>query len=292
MLATALVAPMFAQGQTPEVKATVDYSAWLPAAGDAFFGISLDPFANFMGKMIQAKDQGIVQQTNPVLSLMGGYMITDQLAFRGTIGAIVDYQRDLVNVDDDAAKFANPYSNAQVQDEIKVGQYGASVSAGVEYRIGKGRVQGVFGGGLVYAFQTNTAAYKYGNAITALNQRPTVSNEALYNDNIQPGVFSSMRVINTNVRAGNGKNALFQRVGLYTTAGVECFLAPKIALGFNVNFDLLYKFGQDYCNVYEGYNTWTGKVEQFTNTKGATSFSGVTLGAENIGANLYMHFYL
>ena len=69
------------------------------------------------------------------------------------------------------------------------------------------------------------------------------------------------------------------------------FVAPKIALGMNVNLDLLYKWTNNNCKQYEGYNLLTNKVETFTDLRGVTNYSGVTFNTENIGANIYMAFY-
>ena len=315
MLVAALAMPMFAEKPSIEERANADYSAWLPQAGEFSIGFSVDPFANFIGKMFEnaAPDDytrgnyNIGGQAlgynpnsanflnNPIVSIMGSYMLTDNLAVKANVGVIVNYTRTIYNVDDDAAKFANPFSQDLVNDLKKQGQYGGAFSAGIEYRLGKKRVQGVFGVGAMYVFQTNSLKYQYGNAITALNQNPTVApalgvdGDNVYGHNPVPGVYASTRVIN-NAMSGDHE-AFWHRIGLYTSVGVEWFVAPKIALGMNVNLDLLYKWSTNVCKQYEGYNLLTGKVEQFTDLHGVSNYSGVTFGTENIGANLYLAFY-
>jgi len=317
MLVAALALPMFAEKQSPEEVANADYSGWLPAQGDFFIGFSVDPFANFVGQMFsnggatpdnytRQDDYNIGGQglgynansnwpklTSPVVSIMGGYMLTDNLGIKANIGVIVDYQRTLTNVNDQAALFENPFSRAQVQDEKIQGQYGGSFAAGVEYRIGKKRVQGVFGAGLMYAFQTSSTKYKYGNAITAMNQKPLTADDATaYAFNPEPGAYAAARIINDAASGlGAGNEAFWHRFGLYTTVGVEWFVAPKIALGLNVNLDLLYKWSNNVCKQYEGYNLLSGQVETYTDTRGVANYQGVTFGTENIGANLYMNFF-
>ena len=147
MLAAALAMPMFAEKQTPEERANADYSSWTPKAGDYCIGFSLDPFADFVGQMFNTAGSGSYDGklggkalVNPIVSISGEYMLTDQLGVRANIGFIVDYERTLTNVDDAAAKWENPYSRAQVQDAQRAGQYGGSFSAGVDYRIATYRV--------------------------------------------------------------------------------------------------------------------------------------------------------
>jgi hypothetical protein len=316
MLVAALAMPMFAEKSSIEERANADYSAWLPQAGDFSIGFSVYPFANFIGKMFQNAAPGDYTRgqyniggqglgynqnsagilANPIVSIMGSYMLTDQLGVKFNIGAVIDHTRTIYNVEDDAAKYENPFSHDLVQDVKIAGQYGGSFSAGIEYRLGKKRVQGVFGVGAMYVFQNNKTTYKYGNQITSLNQVPTIAadldaaGDNVYGINVEPGVYAATRLINNAVSPNNGE-AFWHRVGLYTTVGVEWFVAPKIALGMNVNLDLLYKWSNNNCKQYEGYNLLTGQVDKFTDLRDVKNYNGVTFGTENIGANLYLAFY-
>ena len=313
MLVAALATPMFAEKPSIEERANADYSAWLPQAGDFSIGFSVDPFANFIGHMFSdagarpdnvngytRNDFNIGGQTllkAPLVSIMGSYMLTDNLGVKANIGFIIDHERRIYNVEDQAIKFENPLSHELVNDVWIHGEYGGSFSAGVEYRLGKKRVQGVFGAGLVYAFQTSADKYSYGNAITEMNQMPDVAaalwnkeeGKGVYATNPDPGIYAAARL--TNSAMSGDKDAFWHRFGLYTTVGVEWFVAPKIALGLNVNLDLLYKWSSNVCQQYEGYNLLTKQTEVFTDLRNVANYSGVTFGTENIGANLYMAFY-
>ena len=316
ILVAALAMPMFAEKSSIEERANADYSAWLPAAGEFSIGFSVDPFANFIGSMFAGATPDNYTRAqyniggealgynpnsanilvNPIVSIMGTYMLSDQLGVKFNVGAIIDHTRTIYNVEDDAAKFENPFSHDLVQDVKVAGQYGGSFSAGIEYRLGKKRVQGVFGVGAMYVFQTNKTTYSYGNMITSMNQVPTVANalgaagDNVYGTHIDPSVYAATRLIN-DAASGDHGEAFWHRIGLYTTVGVEWFVAPKIALGMNVNLDLLYKWSSNVCRQYEGYNLLTDKVETFTDLRGVTNYNGVTFGTENIGANIYLAFY-
>jgi len=313
LLVAALATPMFAEKMSPEEAANADYSGWLPAQGEFFLGFSVDPFANFIGQMFVGTTPtsytrgaynigGQTLYTAPFVSIMGGYMLTDNLAVKANIGVIVNYTRTIYNVLDDKAYFENSFAREIVNDVKKNGQYGGSFAAGVEYRVGKRRVQGVFGAGLVYAFQTNSTKYSYGNQITALNQIPTTASElgapasalspatGVFVGNPEPGMYAATRLIN-DATSPAGSDIFWHRFGLYTSVGVEWFVAPKIALGLNVNLDLLYKWSNNVCKQYEGYNLLTGEVDTYTDIRNISNYSGVTFGTENIGANIYLNFF-
>ena len=240
--------------------------------------------------------------TSPVVSIMGSYMLSDNLGVKANIGLIVDHERRIYNVEDDAVRFNEPFAHGIVNDVWVHGEYGGSFSAGVEYRLGKRRVQGVFGAGLMYAFQTSANKYTYGNQMTEANQMPTVAGalwdgkSGVYAYNPEEGVYAATRLVNdagTLIGEGEhgGQEAFWHRFGLYTSVGVEWFVAPKIALGLNVNLDLLYKWSSNVCMQYEGYNLLTKQTEVFTDVRNVANYSGVTFGTENIGANLYLAFY-
>jgi len=323
MLVAALAMPVFAEKSSIEERANADYSAWLPQAGDFSIGFSVDPFANFIGHMFGGgtdpgtdagytrgkyniggqglgynSDAAMNKYTSPLVSIMGSYMLTDNLGVKANIGLIINHNREIVNVEDQAAQFENPFSHQLVQDVKIHGEYGGSFSAGIEYRLGKKRVQGVFGVGAMYAFQTNSEKYSYGNQITEMNQAPltaygdAAAGDGVYSFNPEPGVYAATRLINNAAAGiGHGNELFWHRVGLYTTVGVEWFVAPKIALGLNVNLDLLYKWSNNVCKQYEGYNLLTKETETFTDLRNVANYSGVTFGTENIGANIYLAFF-
>ena len=138
--------------------------------------------------------------------------------------------------------------------------------------------------------------------MTALNQAPTIASglgeaptgstpgTGVYAENPEKGIYSAARLIN-NATSAKGADQFWHRIGLYTTVGVEWFVAPKIALGLNVNLDLLYKWSNNVCKQYEAYNLLTGELDVYTDTRNISNYSGITFGTENIGANIYMNFF-
>lgn len=295
ILAVALATPMFAEKETPEQKATKDYSTWLPAAGDFSLGFNLDPLATFAGNLFSGSTSKNTMDKwagepimndwlpSPLVSIIGTYMLTDQLAAKANIGFGFNAYNGYDYAVDDKAIMLDPLSNEKVIDGIHSRQLSGSIALGVEYRVGKTRpVQGVFGAGAAYAFGERYDRYTYGNEITELNQKPTVSSG-------MPAYGSTEWIPNARV-VSDRTNNMEHMVGIYTSAGVEWFVAPKIALGANVNLDLLFAINPSQSTVYEGWNTKTCQVEKYTKTVAPAS-NGFHFGTENIGANLYVSFY-
>ncbi|MGM9838006.1 MAG: hypothetical protein ACI30A_05910 [Paludibacteraceae bacterium] len=302
LLVAAMVMPLAAkEKESPEQKANKDYSTWLPAKGDFSVGFAIDPLATFLGNMFNGNlNNGLGDLsgdpmlgdvvatslygcTNPMVSIMGTYMLNDKLAVRANIGMGITVKANNTYVQDDAALFFDPLSRAKVTDKRKLNRTFGSIALGVEYRVGKTRpVQGVFGAGVNYAFGQVTYNYSYGNAITEANQIPSIDPSLGYA--AVAGYMPNARLLSSQA------DHLIHMLGVYGTVGIEWFVAPKIALGANVNVGLYYEVNPARADVYEGWNIQTMKVEKFTE-KVAPASHGFHFGTDNIGANLYVAFY-
>lgn len=298
MLVAAFALPLLAEenvaAEPAPKKIVKDHSEWLPKKGDFSIGFSLDPLATFVGNMFNGNlSNGLGDLAGepllddlvgaPMVSIMGTYMQTDQLAWKLNLG--LGYSHKAINnyVLDDAALFLDPFSKAKVVDKESASRIQGSIALGVEYRVGKKfPIQGVFGAGINYAFGEISYKYNYGNAITELNQAPTISDPTLYK--AVAGYMPNARPLAT-----QDKN-LIHMFGAYASAGVEWFVAPKVALGANVNFGIYYEVNPARATTYEGWNTASMQVEQFTELVAPASH-GFHIGTDNIGANLYVAFY-
>lgn len=298
MLIAVFALPLIAQDNVaaePAPKKVVkDCSEWLPKQGDFSLAFSLDPIATFVGNMFNGNlSNGLGDLAGeplldgiigaPMVSIMGTYMQTDQLAWKVNLG--IGYTHKSINeyVLDDAALFLDPLSKVKVVDKQAYNRIYGSIALGAEYRVGKNLpVQGVFGAGLNYAFGEISYKYNYGNAITELNQIPTIS---------EPSLYAAVAGYMPNARPlASQDNDLIHMIGAYASVGVEWFVAPKIALGANVNFGIYYEVNPSRATTFEGWNTATMQVEQFTELVAPASH-GFHLSTDNIGANLYMAFY-
>lgn len=268
---------------------------YLPEEGDWALGIDVVPILKYIGNAFNGTDgsngldhvggtpftsghfgnQGLM----PTVSIMGKYMLTDEWAVRANVGLMISSANDKAYSIDDKALAENPFSEAKVVDGARYDRNGMSMLLGAEYRKGSRRIQGVFGAGLLFAFQNSKETYSWGNALTEINQSPTSHS------------FANMPTLPTGYRAlkQNGAGSDFY-LGLTGSAGVEWFVAPKIALGAEVNLSLYYIFGTQTYVESEGYNATLGKVETRTDLY-APGSNGIYFGTESLGGSLYMTFY-
>lgn len=288
MLLLVLPTNIFAQDESKSKK-----SIELPKAGDIGLGIDVVPVFRYVGNMFNGATNnglnsfgganalsGVVNQ--PTVSIMGKYMITDNIAARLNVGVLTVHQNEQAYSDDDAAQALNPLSEAKVTDQYILNQSGASFSLGAEYRRGYKWIQGFGGLNLLYAFSQENAHYSYGNAITEVNQNPSRNTWGAVA--VDPGYWSNAYVLDHyNVGANN-------YFGVGAHVGVEIFLASYLSIGGEVSLNAIWEVGAQEYMVTEGFNPSTNKVEQRTETitPGSNSF---VFGTQNLGAKLYMMFY-
>lgn len=294
----ALALPMAAaEKATPEERGSRDYSSWLPAKGDFSVGFSLDPLTTYIGNFFNGNTNNSLGDLGgepindvasglswgkPIVSIMGTYMATDNLAVKANIGFGFSMTQNNQYALDETAAFLDPLSRAKVVDSERHRKSSGSVALGIEYRVGKTHpVQGVFGVGANYSFGSYRRTYTYGNAITELMQAPDIA----------VGSYEPVAGYMPKARTLSIQNPeLVHMVGLYGSVGVEWFVAPKIALGANVNVGLYYAINPARATTYEGWNTQSMQLEQFTELV-APAEHGFHFGTDNIGSNLYVTFY-
>lgn len=287
---------MFASAQ--EVKK--DYSDYQPKSGDLGISINAVPLLKYCGNMFNGTTDNTLNNfggqpllnhdvrdldflRDDLLSISMKYMVTDKFATRVNVGFWYSFDNMREYTIDDAALAADPFSQAKVIDSRRLSNLSLSFFAGGEYRIGKGSVQGIFGGGLTYMCDIIKYKYSWGNAITEINQNPTTS----ITD--QPILPDRSGIKNPRYLSRNDMGNHY--VGLTGFVGIEWFVAPKISLGGEVNLSILGGiYGKEYF-VAEGYSTITGKCEQWFEKKSPVSTS-FDICTGNVGANLSVNFYI
>lgn len=282
------VALLLAWGGTISAQET-EKKEYLPKAGEWAIGFDAAPVLKFAGNFFNGNTDNdldyiggapsVKTDIRPDISIMGKYMLTDQWALRANVGLLLSTRTNSFYADDDAAQLNDPLSEAKVVDRIKSARHGGSILLGAEYRKGKRRVQGVFGAGLLLAFQNSNTRYTYGNAVTDINQNPSTG-IGTYNPNIPAGYRPTKMY---------GNNMDFY-LGVTGSAGFEWFVAPKISLGMEVNLSLYYRFGSQTYVQSEGYNTAMQAVEKRTDLISPAN-GEFYFGTQSLGGALAMNFY-
>lgn len=258
-----------------EYSIAIDVTPVLNYVGNFFNNTANNTLDNIGGEPITSEVDGFnIDNIAPDVSIIGKYMLTDQFALKANIGLMMRRNTTRTYVTDDVALLNNPLSEAKVIDIRNINRNGLSALLGAEYRTGSKRIQGVFGAGLLLGCNKSKTTYNYGNEMNVINQTPTIA-------------YSTYTSGYRTLISKSASNIFF---GATASVGVECFIAPKIALGAEVNIAAYYvRGGQEYVTS-EGYNNTKGVVESRCDTKspGNRSFR---LGTDNLGSALYMAFY-
>lgn len=264
---------------------------YIPQSGDIAFGIDLSPVLQYAGNLFNGNTNNSLDKLGgepvsddfthmditPDVSIMAKYMISREFGLRVNLGLLNRTYFDQRYVQDDKLAVLDPFNETKLIDSRTNTRHGASLSLGGEYRVGKNRVQGVFNFGVLAGFQYGKSTYEYANAVTSINQQPSSA------FHVHPAYSDTYRVLES-------RNTSNTFVGLTGGIGVECFVAPKVSLGAEVNLCAYYVFGGQLYTQSEGYNTSTEKVEVRTDLDSPRS-GYLNVSTDNIGGSLFMAFY-
>lgn len=284
---------LFTSSVTFAQNVEINQKSYLPKKGDWAFGVDLKPILEYVGSIfndnadvtvdylggepVSNSLDGWSKSVTPKASIMGKYMLDDNWALRANVGLLFGSNSTRSYVQDDKSAVLEPLDKTKLIDSQKSRKNGMSIMFGTEYRKGTKRIQGVFGAGALIGFQSVATIYNYANKITSINQHPSTSLQA------PPSVASGYRVTKQ-----KGSSDVFY--GITGSAGIEWFVAPKVALGAEVNLSMYGISGGQQYTESEGWNS----VKQEVDTRYDLSSPGNTVfrfGTDNIGGSLYMSFY-
>ncbi len=245
------------------------------------------PVFNFIGNMFGYTNSNNSLSGNKFVSyfasntLFGKYMLSDDNAVRGhlRIGQFSNVYENMVFDD------TQNDPNALVMDTYSTNSTFINIGAGYEFRRGKTRLRGVYGGEVFYQYQRNTTTdYSYGNAYGLGNPAPTGTSWFSFG-----GVAGESAIAERMVSTSGGS---YNGVGLRAFAGVEYYFAPKICFGTEFGWGI--SAGKSGDSV-----TRTESWDPTANTNGAVVYNDVTvsgskglaLDTDNFGGSIYLMFY-
>jgi hypothetical protein len=265
----------------------------LPVAGDIGLGFNAIPVLNFglnavnimnnTGNM--AQHPGFVNHLGQNV-IFGRYFLTDKTAARAhfRFGRTGETWNNYVTND------TQNDPDSLVMDVMKYKSSVATIGGGYEFRRGKGRIQGFYGGDVFCMFGRSHTSIEYANQFGQLNGAPT-STDFLYGYNngnyiSGDGYFESMpmgeRV--TEIRGGNTFG-----IGVRPFIGVEYFMFPNVSLGAEFGWTLAYTSTSEAQKTTEFYELGSGNVLNY-NKKVAGS-RGSYIDTETFSSALFLLFY-
>lgn len=219
LLAIIVVQVAFAQSDSTKI-ATVK-SKYLPEKGNFAIGADATPLFDYLGNMMNGTIGNALNLSTPLI--YAKYYLTDNVAMRTVLGINTTTKSDLFYVADDAARMANPLSNAQVTDQKNDNSNGYYLSLGLQKFIGEKRLRGFYGAQLFTEYGKDKATYAYGNPMTSLNPMP-----------------SSNWLYVAGERKLSEVTAHDFMVGAGGIAGFEYYVAPRLCIGGEVSLNVVY----------------------------------------------------
>ena len=254
----------------------------LPEKGDIAVGMTMDPIFNYIGNIFNGNTgnsaPGASFLTNPQFTsnhMFAKYFLSDKSALRATFeySGVNSFNKQYIQ--DDAAIFANPLSNAKAEDMAQTIGSLFVIGAGYEMRRGKSRVQGYYGGNIFFAVQNSRIEYSYANPFSELNPNPSTTD---FGDNVLAN--NERKLIDY-----SGQN---RGLGIGGFFGIECFIFPKVSLGAELGYNYTYiKTGQSRYH-YESWNV--NAVEEKIEVESPTTTSN-NWGTANPTANFFLMFH-
>lgn len=244
----------------------------LPEAGDFALGLDARPLLNIFN--FTAGNPPSAELINQQIFLK--YLISDDMALRLRVRLDQDINTDRNRVILDNQPIPDP--DVEVTDEWTNRDTYLNIGAGVEFRKGKGRVVGIFGGEASFLYGQNLTEYDYGNPITEGNQSPTTSPGF---GGVNGSRFQRIVESQSNKQMGIGVNGL---------AGVEYFLAPQISLGaeFTLGFSFMKDFREE--ETYEFWDISSGSKQTRSSVSEGSDELSINTGNYNGTINLTFYF--
>lgn len=251
----------------------------LPEAGDIGLGFNVIPFFNWFGNSFNNNSNNTYASSDKFFNVlgnnvvMGKYMLSESSAARVHFGINTNAYSNTSFVQDNAAN--DPDVLVQDTESGSNGRY--TLGLGYEMRRGKGRIQGYFGGDLLLNLRVFDEAYTYGNAYSNTNVVPTSTN------------FGGNLINATGQRKLADDGVTTFGIGVRPFVGVEYFVAPKMSIGAEFGWGVIYSTTFQSQSEWESFDAATGEVIIDVEENGASSNFGLNL--DNMDGAVFVSFY-
>jgi len=265
----------------------------LPEAGDWAISADATPFLNYMGNFFGKTSNNAAPTMNFLGSnslIMGKYFKDEKTAYRVglNIGLNTQTVKNLVAQDQPSPATPPPgTAPTMVTDKSVFSTTGIGITAGIEKRKGKTRLQGYYGAELGFYIASQKQTNTYGNAFAGTGTSPGTSptpmsttwNSAAV-DAAAPnnGVPSFSGAAAAASRVTSDKLGMNFQFGVRAFIGAEYFVLPKMSLGGEFGWGLGFSTTAGGTQVTEAIYTGTSPSSMTTKTGGSSAF---ILGANN-----------
>lgn len=201
--------------------------AYLPEAGDYAIGIDAAPILSYFGNALNGNTSNTPfgwTYSNSNMMITGKMFKSETMAYRG-----------MVRIGFGSASWSNPVVDdaststpvGMTSDEMKSSYNAIYLGGGMEWRRGKGRLQGYYGGMFMFGMEGGKSTWNYGNAYSTTNTAPTTTVD-----------FLTGATTNASSRITEMKMGSTMMLGLRGFVGAEYFVLPKLSIGGELGWGL------------------------------------------------------
>jgi hypothetical protein len=211
------------------------------------------------------------------VSIWGKYMLSDNNALRVSVSNFGSDQTQNFEVFDDRAN----HPDSLTSDRRRFNNSSTFLSAGYEFRRGKSRLRGVYGGEAVLSWSNNHSHYTYGNNLGLANLTPT-----------QAGAMPGWDA--THGRTTQIRNGATFGAGVRAFVGVEFFFAPKMSVGTEFGWSASMSKSGKQIRDYERFDPFADNgAGAIVTHREETSLGGISFntGIDNFNSQIYFNFY-
>lgn len=270
---------------------------FLPEAGDYAIAIDAKPFLDYAGNFFGKANPNVAPSWNFATNNMTiwGKMFKDantayragiRLGFGSETNRNMTAQRYTAAATPTTVTF--PTASAQVENVYKASQTNIGITAGIEKRRGKTRLQGFYGAEVGISISSSKDKFTYGNALVADDASGAgigvTGADDMFDSNGNPANNVSVGNpgidgLQGNARITERKNGMNFGLGIRGFVGAEYFVAPKVSIGGEFGWGLgLNMYGKS-KTTWEGRGTSTGATAQ---TVGTATIEGAKSGSFGI----------
>ncbi len=270
---------------------------FLPEAGDYAIAVDANPFLNYVGNFFGKSNANVAPNwdwsTNNYT--IWGKMFKDaNTAYRAGInlgmGSVTS--RNMVAdilANQTASSITFPTAVPMVENKMKSSNTMVGLTAGIEKRRGKTRLQGFYGAEAGISFSSNKQKYTYGNALAATNAASTTVGVSGA-DNWGTGNISTTTAEGIQdatpgaaIRMTEMKSGAAITFGVRGFVGAEYFVAPKISIGGEFGWGLGLTMQGKSKTTWEGIGL--SSAAGSTPTVGSATIDGAKQGTFTIGTD-------
>jgi len=263
--------------------------AYLPESGDYAIGIDAYPVLNYFGNALNGTSGNSPfgwNYTNTPSNMITGKMFTSETsAYRAILRIGFGSAKEGNYVTKNGTISTPP---EMVMDEIKASYNFIGLGGGMEWRRGKGRLQGYYGAMAMFVMAGGKTAYTYGNTIDATYMTPVSTD---WTTPLVGGGYASAPAASRTVSSKAGSTMGF---GLRGFVGAEYFILPKLSIGGEFGWGLMFSKTGEGESVTESWDGANNNVRSTTTTVAGSSSFGFDTDNNAFGlapAAVLIHFH-